>query len=508
VSRRPLLRYNIAANSVGQAWQALFAFASVPIYIHTLGIEAYGVVAFFASLQAILSLLDLGLSTSVNREVSLRSHDESKRGETRDLVRTFEVVYIAVGAAIALGVVLSAHWLATSWIKPGTLGVSTIQLAAVVFGITIGMQWPVSLYKGVLLGLERQVRLNAAGMTVTTFRRGGALLVVLLVSPTLLAFLVWYLIAAVFEVVLLGTRAWAELPRQDEGRGPAVVPRLIVQTWRFAASVGGNSLLATFLKQSDRLLITKLLPLQYLGYYSAANAAAGSVGFLFRPVITSALPRFAALFGAGQTRELTDAYHKLSRLVAIICAPVGAVLIFFASDLLRLWTHSPAVTSNASSTLVVLSVANLLNAMMQVPFALQLAAGITWIAIANNLLSVVVLLPAMYVLISHFGMGGAGIAWALFNASYFLIVPHVMHRHVLPGEARRFFLSDTLPYLTAATLIAAAIRMVQHAGLGTYAVVIAAATGVVLYASMALMMVPELRALSDRIVFRARSFAS
>jgi O-antigen/teichoic acid export membrane protein len=501
VSRPPLLRHTIFANSVGQAWTALFTLASVPVYIHKLGIEAYGVVAFLASLQAILGLLDLGLATSINREVSLRSPHKSRHAEMRDLVRTFEVLYIVVGAVIALSVVLAAQWLTTAWVKPGALGPSTLQLATVVFGITIGIQWPVSMYKGVMFGLERQIRLNAITMAVTTFRRGGALIVVLLVSPTLMAFLLWQLIAAVFEVVVLGVRAWAELPK---GETPAVAPHLIRATWRFTASVGGNSLLAALLKQSDRLILTRLLPLRYLGYYSAASTAAGSVALLYQPVISSALPRFSTLFGAGHTDELARAYHKLSQLVAIASAPAGAVLIFFSHDVLRWWTQSSDVSTNAAGTLTLLAFANLLNAMMQVPFALQLAAGITWIAIVNNLVSVLLLLPLMYTLISHLGLGGAGVAWVVFNMAYFLIVPHVMHRHVLIGHARRWFLLDTLPFLITAILLAGGVRMVRDIGADLPVVVMAAILGVAVYGWLALKLSPELRELLRRVIARTR----
>src|SRR6202035_4627764 len=44
------------------------SLAVVPVYIHFLGIEAYGLIGFFLSLTAILSLLDLGLGTALNRQ--------------------------------------------------------------------------------------------------------------------------------------------------------------------------------------------------------------------------------------------------------------------------------------------------------------------------------------------------------------------------------------------------------------------------------------------------------
>ena len=45
-------------------------FVFVPVYISYLGIEAYGLIGLFATLQAWLSLLDLGLSPTLNREMA------------------------------------------------------------------------------------------------------------------------------------------------------------------------------------------------------------------------------------------------------------------------------------------------------------------------------------------------------------------------------------------------------------------------------------------------------
>ena len=59
---------NIIANYAGSAWNVITSLAFVPLYIKFIGIEAYGLIGFFSSLQIVLSLLDLGLgSHSVGR---------------------------------------------------------------------------------------------------------------------------------------------------------------------------------------------------------------------------------------------------------------------------------------------------------------------------------------------------------------------------------------------------------------------------------------------------------
>ena len=62
------LRSNIAANFLGRAWTAALAVICVPLYVKFLGIEAYGLLGFFSSALLLLSILDFGLGTTLNRE--------------------------------------------------------------------------------------------------------------------------------------------------------------------------------------------------------------------------------------------------------------------------------------------------------------------------------------------------------------------------------------------------------------------------------------------------------
>jgi len=62
-----VLKPNIVANYVGNAWNALMNLAFVPLYVEYLGTEAYGVIGISAVVGTFLSLLDLGLSPMLSR---------------------------------------------------------------------------------------------------------------------------------------------------------------------------------------------------------------------------------------------------------------------------------------------------------------------------------------------------------------------------------------------------------------------------------------------------------
>jgi len=85
----PSVRHNIAANFAGKAWRGIFGLAFVPIYIKLMGVEVYGLIGIFMSLTALLALLDMGLSATLNRELSRLSVAEDSAQESRNLVRTF-----------------------------------------------------------------------------------------------------------------------------------------------------------------------------------------------------------------------------------------------------------------------------------------------------------------------------------------------------------------------------------------------------------------------------------
>ena len=142
-----------------------------------MGMEAYGLVGFYFLLQGIINILDLGLSPTMNREMARYSVMPDKAGEARDFVRTLEIGYWAVGILIGVAIYFAAPHIATHWIKAGDIPASEVRRAVAIMGVLAALQWPLSLYQGGLLGLQRQVLLNGISIVTATLGGGGALLV-------------------------------------------------------------------------------------------------------------------------------------------------------------------------------------------------------------------------------------------------------------------------------------------------------------------------------------------
>ena len=101
------LKKNLLANYLGQGWAALMGLAFVPVYIKYLGIEAYGLIGFFALLQAWLTLLDMGITPTMSREMGRFVGGGSSIGSIRSLLRSVEAIALGI-AAVLVAVVWAA----------------------------------------------------------------------------------------------------------------------------------------------------------------------------------------------------------------------------------------------------------------------------------------------------------------------------------------------------------------------------------------------------------------
>ncbi len=447
---------SLLANFAGVGWSALVQLACIPLYVKFLGIEAYGLIGFYATLFSVLQILDLGLSTTMNREMARYSVQEEKAGEARDLVRTLEVGYWAIGFVIGVVLLAAAPFIATRWLKVTAIPISDIQQAVMIMGALAAAQWPLSFYEGGLLGLQRQALLNGLKIVMSTVSGGGTVLILWLVSPTITAFFAWQALSSFIYVTLIAVFLWRSLPLSH--RAPRFNPALIHNVWRFAAGMSGITVSALILTEMDKIILSRLLTLKMFGYYVLAGAVARWLYVLITPVFNTMFPRFSALATTSSEETLKLLYHRGSQLMAVLILPVALMIALFSYDLLLLWTRNAETARNVAPIASILVIGTALNGLMNLPYALQLAHGWTSIGLYINTVFIITLVPAIFYMTTQYGAIGAATVWVALNAVYTLIGVPLTHWRLLKGETRRWFTEDVGLPLVAATLAAWAGR--------------------------------------------------
>lgn len=452
------LKRNVVANLAGRFWTALLSLVMVPLYVNILGVEAYGLVGLYATLLAVFSLLDLGFSTTLNRELARLSTEPGRAQEARNLVRTIEVVYWALAGVIAVVMLLVSPVIAQHWVHAQHLSTATVQQAVFAMGLVVALQFPFALYQGGLLGLQRQVELNVLMAVMATAQSGGVLLILWFVSPTIQAFFGWQLLVNALQTILSAILLWRYLP--------AAAGRLrfrkeaLASIWHFAAGVMGITILALILGQLDKIILSTLLPLTAFGYYVLAGNVASQLYAVVYPIFQALFPRFSQLVALGDEPALKRLYHQSCQFLSVAVLPMATILALFAPEVLRLWIRNPAVVANAHLPMTLLVIGTALNGLMNLPYAIMLAYGWTKLPLYQNAIAVILVVPLLLWSASHYGGPGAAAVSIVLNGGYVLIGIQILHMRLLKGEKASWYLRDVGLPLAGALAVAVLGRIV------------------------------------------------
>ena len=494
------LRRNVVANAVGRGWTALTAFAFVPVYLRFVGVEGYGLIAFFTALVALSNMLDLGISTTLNREMARHAGSDRGIDSARDLLRTLEIVYWLLALLLGTAIAALSSFLARNWLGTTAIQESTVRGAVLLMGMALMFHWPGSLYSGGLMGLQRHVLLNSIVVVTMTVRTVGAALVLWLVSPTITAFFAWQLLVSLLHTAVVRIALWRSLP--GGSRPPGFRRHLLVRVWRFAAGIGAASLLGVVLTQLDKVVLSRMVSLTEFGYYGVVSLATAGMAYLALPLFEAVYPRLSTLVAAGKDVSVNRLFHKATQLIAVVVLPPAAVIAVFAFEFVELWTGNPTIASNTHLILALLIIGAALNALMQVPYALMLAHGWTSLPMALNLGAVVLLGPSLIVAINRYGTVGAAMVWLVLNVGYLLVGAPLMYRRLLASERRQWFRHAVAAPVAAVAGVSLLSRAMPFGGLSGPSTFVWLAVTMVVAAGAAVLVTPEPRAWVGQIGIR------
>jgi len=443
-----LLKINIASNFVGNVWQTIMGLAFVPLYIKFLGVEAYGLIGIFTTMQAMFAILDMGLGQTMNREMALLSGQHGKEQEMCNLTRSLEFIYWGIAIFIGVIVFSLSSFIANNWVNANLLSPRTIEQAIWIMGFNMTLQWPVSLYSSGLRGLQKLVALNGIIVVFSTLRGAGAVLVLWLFYPTIQAFFLWQIVMSSCHVCLLAIALWFNLPKAENKA--KFQKQLLFRVWKFAASISGITIIMAVLAQIDKIILSKLLSLEMFGYYTLASVIAMSLNRFIFPITGGIYPRITQLVSIGDYDGVKQLYHKSCQFVSVMLFPITTFISMFSYEILLLWTQS---TVTASKTYILASIlvwGTALSGLVNMPYKLQWAYGWTKLGLYISLISVSLFIPFIIAMTINFGAIGSSVSWVILNGISMFFIIQLMHQRLLKTEKWRWYFQDvSLPLLTS-----------------------------------------------------------
>jgi O-antigen/teichoic acid export membrane protein len=397
---------NLAWNLTGESLPVLAAVVAIPILVHRLGADRFGVLILSWAIAGYFGLFDFGLGRALTKAMA-QELGIGRGVKAATLFWTSLAMMLVLGAAAGVMLAMLAPWLTRSALKiPFALQGETL---AGFYVIAVGLPMLISssALRAALTAADRFDLLNliripsgiisfAAPVLMLPFTHSLAWLIAALMVNRAASWAMYFW--AIF-------RALPNLRSQLHTDPASLRPLLSFGAWITVSSV-----IAPIMVYLDRFLIGALMSVAALTAYSIPLEIVSKSVIL--PVAVSGVmfPAFARSF-ASAPGALTALFARSLKLVALTLCPVCAAVVAFAPQIMSLWIGGQFAAQSAT-VLQVLAVGAFVTSLAWIPLALLHGAHRPDLPAKIHLVDFPVYALVLWIFIRRFGLTGAAFTWS------------------------------------------------------------------------------------------------
>jgi O-antigen/teichoic acid export membrane protein len=400
-----LLARNTIWNLIGNGAPMLVALFAIPILIHTLGKDRFGVLALAWALIGYASLFDMGLGRALTQLVA-RKLGEGFDQDVPALVWTSILLMLAmgiVGAAIIAGI---SPWLVHSMLKiPEAIQPEALR-AFVLLGLSVPVVITTAGLRGLLEAYQRFGLINALRIPMGMFSFAGPLLV-LPFSRNLfpvVAVLVGGRVVGCGAHLFLCFRVLPSLRHAVLWQRSMVKPLLQFGSWMTVTNIVGP-LMVTF----DRFVIGALLSVAAVAYYTTPSELVSKLWLIPSSLLAVMFPAFSTSFVQDRSRA-SMLYARSIKYLVLTLFPIILLIVVLAQEGLKIWLGAD-FASHSVRVLQWLAVGAFINCLASAPFAVVQGAGRPDLTAKLHLIELPLYFGLLFWLTKAHGIEGAAIAW-------------------------------------------------------------------------------------------------
>jgi O-antigen/teichoic acid export membrane protein len=335
MSRLRLAIHGVASGYVMLAATAVFSLASVPVALHYLSKEQFGLWALMFTMVGYLNLVDLGMSGSISR-LLIDVKDDRDGGHYGSLIKTGWLVLLTQGLIVFAAGLIFSNSFAQLMAIPANLRPDFIQLMNLYCGV-VALGFATRIFSHLLTAHQRMDLVNYAG-TLAPLVNFVALWVSFYFGFGVIS-LVWAglcstLVNAAIQWIACGM--WGFFPRRG-GWGTTSWSQF-KEIFNYGRDLFLISLGIQAIFSSQTMIITRSLGL--------VNATVWNVGTRTFPIICQVIWRaasspssaFSEMMVRGEQARLRERYRSLVILVGSLGMFAGVSLALCNSLFVTVWT--------------------------------------------------------------------------------------------------------------------------------------------------------------------------
>lgn len=439
---------NTIFSTADHFWLLLLWAVSTPIFIHTLGEEAFGVWVLVNAVIGMGGVVSFGFGEATVRYVALY-RGQRRPAEIRRIVDTTLGLYLMVGAVVAVLLAIAAPAISRGVFGLEGADAAAAQTALKIAGLSMAVTSALKTYEAVINGFERYDVTARVGMVARSIIILGNVALALM-GFGLVALIACALIgltmqaAALFFIARRWFAPWLRPVSLPDWRTTTEISGYGLQSWLQISAGALNSI-------ADRFLVAALLGPAAAGVYTICVQLAQQIHLLLSRGLAFLMPVTSRTREAGGSPDaIFQAYKSGATLSLVVAGAIGLPLYVLASQVLTVWVGESFAREGAAA-LRVLAIYYIMFGAAVPPYFLLNGAGLPGWNTIVSLVHALLGLTIAAILATRIGLEGVALG-RLAALVVFLLLFRALQRHLLPMRSATVF---NIVFLSWCALIAA-----------------------------------------------------
>ena len=417
---------NVVANWLGLAVNMAIAVFMAPFLVHQLGDAMYGLWVLLLSVTGYMGLLDAGLKVSVVKHVARYHAVDDTTGVSR-VVSTALLIYGGLSVLI-VGLSLAVGPLVPRMFTMAPEAMSIAQTVLVITSLTLATTLILSVFNGLLAGLQRYDHSNLIGAGIVIVR---SVVIVAFVAQGygIVSLGLIHLVSQIVGGLLTVRRAYKEVPglRLSWSLAGSDTAKTL---YGYSFFILLNNVAMFLLFNSAEIVIGAMLGVAAVTYYAIAGSLLQYLSRLIGTMTQVLHPYASAQDAKGDVDGMRRLVVHGTKACLLIGLPVSLTFVLIGKDFIRFWM-GPSYAEVAGPLLVFLTIARLFWLSQSSTGNILLGIGRHKLLTAVNLITGIAGLGLGALLIPRFGLLGMAVG---------MFIPMVITQGlVLPPLTARLF---------------------------------------------------------------------
>jgi O-antigen/teichoic acid export membrane protein len=408
VTSSRLLARNTLLNTGAQLIPMFAAFVAIPILIHALGADRFGVLTLAWAIIGYFSLFDLGLSRALTHAVASRLGIDDTTKDLGEVVWTSMILMFVLGVVGGIVLAALATWVVGHGLNVPAQLVGESRETLYLLALSMPLIVTTAGFRGLLEGHQHFGASVALRIPLGVFSFVGPLLVLPFSRqlPPIVALLVVGRLLTWIAHLVVGLKRYPYLRERLALRVSAALPLLRIGGWMTATNI-----ISPLMSYLDRFVVGAILPMAAVAHYVTPYELVSKLSLFPQSLMGVFFPAFATSFASDRER-MAALFGRSLRALLLFMFPLALILVLFAREGLTLWVGA-AFAAASAPVLRWLAVGIFINSLAHAPFNVLQGIGRPDLTGKLHLVELPFYLGALYLFAHAFGIVGVAMAWVL-----------------------------------------------------------------------------------------------